>query len=95
MKMIFISGLKTAGASRAMFELTGPGQRAKTEYSGCWFGFSRLASSCENVVISNSIVDDNTVLENIVIEGSIIGRDVTCTGRVEHLTLGDNTRVMS
>jgi glucose-1-phosphate thymidylyltransferase len=49
----------------------------------------------KNVVISNSIVDDNTVLENLVIEGSIFGRDVTCTGRVEHLTLGDNTRVMN
>ncbi len=51
--------------------------------------------SLKNVVISNSIVDANTVLENMVIEGSIIGCDVTCKGQVEHLFLGDNTQVVS
>ena len=47
----------------------------------------------KNVVISNSIVDEKTMIENKVIEASIIGKDVTCLGQVEHLLLGDNTRV--
>lgn len=47
----------------------------------------------KNVVISNSIVDDNTVIEDMVIEGSIIGRDAACKGRIAHLFLGDNTQV--
>lgn len=50
--------------------------------------------SLKNVVISNAIVDANTVLENLVIEGSIIGCDVTCKGQVEHFFLGDNTQVV-
>ena len=49
--------------------------------------------SLKNVVISNSIVDDNTVIEDMIIEGSIIGRDATCMGRVERLILGDNTKM--
>lgn len=49
--------------------------------------------SLKNVVIRDSIVDENAVIENKVIEGSIIGRDVICSGRAENLVLGDNTRV--
>ncbi len=49
--------------------------------------------SLKNVVISNSIVDDNSVIEDMVIEGSIIGRDAACKGQVERLFLGDNTQV--
>lgn len=49
--------------------------------------------SLKNVVISNSIVDDNSVIEGMVIEGSIVGRDAACRGRVQRLLVGDNTQV--
>lgn len=48
----------------------------------------------KNVVISDSIVDENTVIENKILNASIIGRDVICTGGVSTLFLGDNTRLI-
>lgn len=47
----------------------------------------------KNVQISNSIVDDRTVIENVTIEDSLIGCDAKVTGKTTRMIIGDNTQV--
>ena len=47
----------------------------------------------KNVEISNSIVDENSMIENMVIAGSLIGCDAKVTGKTTGMVIGDDTKV--
>jgi glucose-1-phosphate thymidylyltransferase len=54
-----------------------------------------LAEGCKlkNVVIQNSIVEQNTSISNMVVEGSLIGRKVILEGKADRLNIGDDSWV--
>lgn len=49
--------------------------------------------SLKKVQISNSIVDERTMIENVTIEGSLIGCDARVSGKTTRMIIGDNTQV--
>ncbi|HML40495.1 MAG TPA: sugar phosphate nucleotidyltransferase [Bellilinea sp.] len=52
-----------------------------------------IARDCclENVVINNSVLDEDTMITQMVLADSLIGRHVQVDGSAEHLNLGDNS----
>jgi glucose-1-phosphate thymidylyltransferase len=47
--------------------------------------------SLSNVVIRNSIIEEDSQVENMVLEDSLIGRSVALQGRAEKINLGDHS----
>jgi glucose-1-phosphate thymidylyltransferase len=43
-------------------------------------------------VLSNVIVDTDTVIENMVIDNSLLGKNVELSGKATHINMGDHTK---
>lgn len=43
-------------------------------------------------VLSNVIVDTDTVIENMVIDNSLLGKNVELSGKATHISMGDHTK---
>lgn len=52
-----------------------------------------IAKDCcvENVVMHNTVLDEDTMVTQIVLSDSLLGRHVQVDGSAEHLNLGDNS----
>lgn len=51
-----------------------------------------IAAGCtiRRAVVSNSVLDENTLVEDLILEGSLLGRRVKAQGRRDQLNLGDD-----
>ncbi len=54
-----------------------------------------IGAKCEieNAVISNSILDEGTIVRNMILEETLLGRQVDVQGKSQKLNLGDNSSV--
>ncbi len=52
-----------------------------------------IARDCclENVIINNTVLDEDTMISQIILSDSLLGRHVQVDGTAEHLNLGDNS----